>query len=172
MKFLHKVTALQDMAGDPITNSMVFSQLGSICHHVEEIREHLTLNQNAPDWVKAKISTAADKLSDIAHYIMGLRENEDIRQENISEDEADGITYSGSLHKDVKGAEPGLKDIARIKDIVLKANGDKTKMLSLVNQMSQAIQDEDKAQRRASAALKVLPKDVGQQAAQIFLAKW
>lgn len=168
MKFIYKVTALQDMAGDEVTNSMLFSQLESICHHVEELRDHLTLHKNAPDWVKAKVAIAADKLSDIAHYIMGLHET----QEMVIEDEAEGITYSGSLHKDIKGAEPGLKDIARMKDIVLKANGDKSKMLSLVNQMAKAIQDEDKAQRRASAAMKILPKDVAHEAAQIFLSKW
>lgn len=74
MSFLSKIVALKDMSGDAVDNSMLLSELNSIEHHIEEIRSHLSLNELAPDWVKSKISVAADELSDIAHFIMGLKE--------------------------------------------------------------------------------------------------
>lgn len=74
MSFLLKIVALKDMSGDVVDNSMLLSELNSIEHHIEEIRSHLSLNELAPDWVKSKISVAADELSDIAHFIMGLKE--------------------------------------------------------------------------------------------------
>ena len=70
-----KDDAHTDMSGDKIDNNMLISQLESISHHVKEIQEHLRENEIAPDWVKAKVSTAADKLSDVAHYIMGFNES-------------------------------------------------------------------------------------------------
>ena len=51
------------MAGEPIDNSMLLSELNSIEHLIDEIRAHLRLNEIAPDWVKSKISVAADELS-------------------------------------------------------------------------------------------------------------
>jgi hypothetical protein len=65
----------KDMAGDEVNSHMAVSQLESIQHHIEEIREHLSGEEIAPDWVKSKISEAANVLSDIAHYIMGLKQN-------------------------------------------------------------------------------------------------
>lgn len=72
-----KQSTATDMAGDRIDNHMLISQLESINHHVKEIQEHLKSTEIAPDWVKAKVATAADKLSDIAHYILGLNESDD-----------------------------------------------------------------------------------------------
>jgi hypothetical protein len=63
----------KDMSGDEIDNDMMMSELESLVHHVEEIREHMGKGL-APDWVKAKISRAASIMSDIAHYIQGLKE--------------------------------------------------------------------------------------------------
>jgi len=75
MSFLARIMAsATDMSGELIDNSMLLSELNSIEHHIDEIRSHLNLNEIAPDWVKSKISVAADELSDIAHYIMGLHE--------------------------------------------------------------------------------------------------
>lgn len=66
--------ATKDMAGDNVDSSMLHSELESLEHHIKEIREHLGEKEIAPDWVKAKVSKAASGLSDIAHYIMGLKE--------------------------------------------------------------------------------------------------
>jgi protein subunit release factor A len=85
MTFLSKIVALTDMSGDLVDNSMLLSELNSIEHHIEEIRSHLTLNEVAPDWVKSKISVAADELSDIAHFIMGLKA---ARDESADSDES------------------------------------------------------------------------------------
>lgn len=74
MAFLQKVLALKDMAGDEINSQMLMSQLSAIEHHIAEIREHLSVQDIAPDWVKSKVAVAASELSDIAHYIMGLKE--------------------------------------------------------------------------------------------------
>ena len=44
----------------------------------------------APDWVKSKISVAADELSDIAHFIKGLKAaGESSDQEDGYDDDAD-----------------------------------------------------------------------------------
>jgi hypothetical protein len=64
----------KDMAGETVDSSMLLSQLESLEHHVKEIREHISASDVAPDWVNAKVSQAASSLSDIAHYIMGLKE--------------------------------------------------------------------------------------------------
>jgi hypothetical protein len=68
------VKAAKDMTGDKIDSSMLMSELEEIEHHIKEIREHLTRSDVAPDWVKSKISVSASSLSDIAHYIMGVKE--------------------------------------------------------------------------------------------------
>jgi hypothetical protein len=67
----------KDMSGDEVNSHMAVSQLESIQHHIEEIREHLSGEEIAPDWVKAKISEAANVLSDIAHFIMGLKQSKE-----------------------------------------------------------------------------------------------
>lgn len=89
MSFLTKLIAsATDMSGDIVDNSMLLSELSSIEHHIEEIRSHLSSSDIAPDWVKSKISVAADELSDIAHYIMGLdaaKDDEDYEPEEEEE---------------------------------------------------------------------------------------
>lgn len=52
-------------------SDMMFSDLEQISHHIEEIREHMKPSEEAPDWVKAKITEAAQNLSIVAHYIQG-----------------------------------------------------------------------------------------------------
>ena len=64
----------KDMAGEQVDSSMLLSQLESLEHHIKEIREHLSASDVAPDWVNAKVSQAASSLSDIAHYILGIKE--------------------------------------------------------------------------------------------------
>jgi len=73
---------------------------------------------------------------------------------------------------DIKGIKPGDKDLGRIQDIMDKANGDPAKIMQLIRAMAKSVTKLDKAQRRAAAALKLLPKKLGQEAAQEFLAKF
>lgn len=73
---------------------------------------------------------------------------------------------------DIKGINPGDKDIARIMDIVTKSGNSHAKMMQLVRNMAKAITDRNKAQRRAAAALRVLPDEIAVDAAQEFMAKW
>ena len=73
---------------------------------------------------------------------------------------------------DIKGVKPGMKDIARLEDIVTKSGGSLEKMMQLVRNMAKAITDKDKAQRRAAAALEVLPDKIADEAAQEFMSKW
>lgn len=54
-------------------SEMLFSQLEAIVHHVQEIREVMKPSEDAPDWVDAKITEAAKQLSDVAHYIQGVK---------------------------------------------------------------------------------------------------
>jgi len=65
----------KDMAGDDVDSSMLMSELESMDHHIEEIRDHLKESEVAPDWVKAKVSRAASSISDIAHYVMGIKQH-------------------------------------------------------------------------------------------------
>lgn len=67
--------AAKDMVGDNVDSSMLMSELESLEHHIKEIREHLSSSEVAPDWVKAKVTKAASSMSDIAHYIMGVKEH-------------------------------------------------------------------------------------------------
>jgi septal ring factor EnvC (AmiA/AmiB activator) len=69
-----KLQKAKDLSGDKIDSSMLMSELEEIEHHIKEIRDHLSSSDIAPDWVKSKISQSASSLSDIAHYIMGLKE--------------------------------------------------------------------------------------------------
>lgn len=64
----------KDMAGDNVDSGMLMSELESLKHHVNEIEMHLKKSDVAPDWVKSKVTRAASIMSDIAHYIMGLKE--------------------------------------------------------------------------------------------------
>lgn len=73
---------------------------------------------------------------------------------------------------DIKGIQPGLKDVARMHDIVTKSGGDVHKMMVFVRNMAKAIGDKDKAERRASAALRILPDEIAMDAAQEFLSKF
>mgnify|MGYP003327342626 CR=1 FL=1 len=54
-------------------SEMMFSQLEAIAHHIEEIREVMSSDEDSPDWVKAKITEASKQLSDVAHYIQGKK---------------------------------------------------------------------------------------------------
>jgi hypothetical protein len=54
-------------------SEMMFSQLEAIMHHIKEIREAMSPKEDAPDWVDAKITEAAKQLSDVAHYIQGVK---------------------------------------------------------------------------------------------------
>lgn len=63
----------KDMSGDEIDNGMLMSDIEALDHHIKEIREHMGKGV-APDWVKSKVSRAAAMVSDIAHYIQGLKE--------------------------------------------------------------------------------------------------
>jgi hypothetical protein len=64
----------KDIAGDTVDSKMLMSELESLEHHIEEIKQHLSASDVAPDWVKSKISQAAGSMSDIAHYVMGTKE--------------------------------------------------------------------------------------------------
>jgi len=55
-------------------SSMMFSQMEAIVHHIEEIRESIEPSENMPDWVDSKVTEAAKNMSDIAHYIMGIKQ--------------------------------------------------------------------------------------------------
>ena len=67
--------AAKDMVGDSVDSSMLMSELESMEHHIKEIREHLSESEVAPDWVKAKVSKSAASISDIAHYVMGVKQS-------------------------------------------------------------------------------------------------
>jgi len=75
--------------------------------------------------------------------------------------------------KDIKGIKPGAKDLARMEDMLTKTDGDQDRIIRLATAMAKAITKEEKALRRAAAALKVIrPKKFAREIAQIFLAKW
>jgi hypothetical protein len=84
------------------------------------------------------------------------------------------LEYAGyaSGYSDVKGIEPMAKDIGRIKDILVKADGDREKAMRLVTTMAKSITNVEKAQRRAKAAYEVFPIAWAREAGEIFLAKW
>lgn len=82
------------------------------------------------------------------------------------------LALRGHLFRDIEGVEPGMKDVARMKDILTKSGGDERKMMMYVRNMAKAIGDISKAQRRAAAALKILPKEIAMDAAQEFMSKF
>jgi hypothetical protein len=84
------------------------------------------------------------------------------------------LEYSGyaSAYGDIRGIEPGAKDVGRIKDILVKANGDMEKAMRLVATMAKAITNVEKAQRRAKAAYEIFPIVWARKAGELFLAKW
>ena len=73
-QFDEELNKAKDIAGDTVDSSMLMSQLESLEHHIAELKEHLKINDVAPDWVKSKIAESASSMSDIAHYIMGIKE--------------------------------------------------------------------------------------------------
>jgi len=77
-----------------------------------------------------------------------------------------------TILRDIKGIEPGEKDIQRMKDIITKSKGSQAKMMSLVRVMAGAITDKDKAQRRAAAAYLILPPEIAEDAVMLFLSKY
>lgn len=66
----------KDSSGDDDNNEMLMSQLKEIVHHVKEITANIDASGNEPDWVNAKITEAAKSLSDVAHFIDGLKKEE------------------------------------------------------------------------------------------------
>jgi hypothetical protein len=74
---------------------------------------------------------------------------------------------------DVKGQEPAKKDLDRMKDLKIKANGDEAKMLKLAQNMANTLgvspDSVDKAIRRAKAAEKVYPGALGKKISKIFM---
>ncbi|NBW58030.1 hypothetical protein EBR43_09700 [bacterium] len=68
----------KDSSGDDDNNEMLMSQLKQIVHHVKEIMSNVEVSGNEPDWVNAKITEAAKSLSDVAHFIDGLKKEESI----------------------------------------------------------------------------------------------
>jgi len=87
----------------------------------------------------------------------------------LADEEFQGAAYGLG---DIKGVEPGAKDTARMRDIITKSKGDESKMMNLVKRMAKTITKIDKAQRRAAAAMMVMPAAIAQKAAQEFLAKF
>lgn len=64
----------KDSSGDEDNNEMLMSQLKQIVHHVKELSSNISISGNEPDWVNSKITEAAKALSDVAHYIDGLKD--------------------------------------------------------------------------------------------------
>jgi hypothetical protein len=48
---------------------MADSDLNSVNHHSQEIKQNLDPNKDLPDWVDSKINTSANEMSDVAHYL-------------------------------------------------------------------------------------------------------
>lgn len=77
-------------------------------------------------------------------------------------------------YKDIKGTEPGEKDIIRLEDIKRKGGNDPSKVLKLVRNMANSISrgsggsSQEKAERRAKAAEVVFPGEFGKILADIF----
>lgn len=63
----------KDMSGDEIDSNMLMSQLQSIEHHIKEIRSKINPKDIAPDWVKSQVAQAANDLSGVSHYILGIK---------------------------------------------------------------------------------------------------
>ena len=76
--------------------------------------------------------------------------------------------------KDIRGTEPGEKDITRLEDIKRKAGNDPNKAIQLVQNMANAIgrgggmDSREKAMRRARAAEIVFKGEFGKMLAKIF----
>lgn len=81
------------------------------------------------------------------------------------------VGYSGFAegYRDIKGIEPGDKDLGRIRDIMMKCHGDKATAMKLVTLMANAIKEKGKAQRRAAAVYQVFPKEWQDEAAMLFM---
>lgn len=112
-----------------------------------------------------KIRKAFDEVIDL--------ENED--DDDYDDESENNAEASASLAKygDVKGQEPGEKDIQRIKDLQTKAKGDEAKMLKLAQNMANTLgvspDSVDKAIRRAKAAELVYPGALGKKIAKVFM---
>lgn len=70
--------------------------------------------------------------------------------------------------KDTQGTEPGDKDHARMQGIITRSKGDHGKMMQLVHQMANSIDDADKAHRRGDAAYHNLPRAIAEEAREVF----
>jgi hypothetical protein len=104
-----------------------------------------------------------------AKYKSGAKSDDKKSDEPKSERGSDKYK---TILRDIKGIEPGEKDIQRMKDIITKSNGSQAKMMSLVRVMAGAITDKDKAQRRAAAAYLILPPEIAEDAVMLFLSKY
>lgn len=106
----------------------------------------------------------AKKLADMLaewtdDYEIMFRGNDLLDAHNVTAD---------TFFTDIKGAEPGSKDLRRMEDMKFKAAGDKERLEKLSLQMAGAILDKDKAIRRAKAAEKVFKGETGKKIAKIF----
>jgi hypothetical protein len=104
-----------------------------------------------------------------AKYKSGAKSDDKKSDEPKSERGSDKYK---TILRDIKGIEPGEKDIQRMKDIITKSKGSQAKMMSLVRVMVGAITDKDKAQRRAAAAYLILPPEIAEDAVMLFLSKY
>jgi hypothetical protein len=86
----------------------------------------------------------------------------------LADDGGFAVNRRGRKLYDEKGPEPGEKDVQRMRDMKKKAAGVESKALNLAKQMAHAIQDSDKAMRRAWAAKKVFEGKLAKQIFEIF----
>lgn len=56
-------------------SEMAFGDITELLHHIKELRSLLKPDDKLPDWVKAKLTLAADYLSTVAHYVDGKKES-------------------------------------------------------------------------------------------------
>jgi hypothetical protein len=65
----------EDISGQEVSSEMAMSQMESIVHHIKEISSMIESKEVMPDWVNAKITESAKALSDVAHFIAGLKKD-------------------------------------------------------------------------------------------------
>ena len=56
-------------------SEMAFGDITELLHHIKELRSLLKPEDKLPDWVKAKLTLAADYLSTVAHFVDGKKES-------------------------------------------------------------------------------------------------
>jgi hypothetical protein len=65
----------EDISGQEVNSEMAMSQMESIIHHIKEIHSMIESKEVMPDWVNAKITESAKSLSEVAHFIAGLKKD-------------------------------------------------------------------------------------------------